>query len=203
MDFFIKGLILGFSIAAPVGPIGLLCIRRTLAEGRVSGFVTGLGAATADALYGAVAAFGLTAVSSLLLSYQVPIRIIGGIFLLYVATKIFFSKPAQNEAGTHTAMSLVRSYVSTFFLTLTNPSTVISFIAVFAGLGIVSSGGYGSAGAIVLGVFIGSTLWWLLLSTGLGSLKTKINDRGLVWVNRISGLLMAMLGIWSLVGSVN
>lgn len=201
MGFLLKGIILGFSIAAPVGPIGLLCIRRTLAEGKASGFVSGLGAATADALYGFIAAFGLTAVSTLLLDYQLPIRTTGSLFLFYLAVKIFISKPAEKtgEVGLHTP--LWKSYASTFFLTLTNPATALSFVAVFAGLGVASNeAGYLSGGSMVLGVFLGSALWWLLLSGGVGLFRKKLDVQKLVWVNRISGILIATLGLISLLG---
>ena len=200
MNYLIKGIILGFSIAAPVGPIGLLCIRRTLAEGRMSGFVSGLGAATADSFYGFIAAFGLTAISGFLLSYQTPIRIVGALFLFYIAAKIFFSKPASKEAEAKNDVSLLRSYTSTVVLTLTNPTTILSFIAVFAGLGIgMNAHSYTSAGSTVLGVFIGSAAWWLLLSTIVGLLHHKISDKSMIWINRIAGILIATLGIISLV----
>ncbi len=201
MEFLFKGMILGFSIAAPVGPIGLLCIRRTLAEGRASGFLSGIGAATADAFYGFVAAFGLTVVSEFLLNYQILIRLIGACFLFYLATKIFLSKPAEKSAGAEAAVSLWRSYVSTVFLTLTNPTTILSFIAIFAGLGVVGGNrNYGGSGLLVLGVFLGSALWWLILSGGVGLFKNRIGAAGLVWVNRASGLLIAGLGAVSVAG---
>ena len=133
--FFLKGLLIGFSIAAPVGPIGLLCIQRTIANGRTSGLVTGLGAATADGLYGVVAAFGLTAISSFPVGQQFWFRLVGGIFLLYLGTKAFLSKPA-GKAATSSQGSLFSAYGSTVFLTITNPMTILSFAAVFAGLGL-------------------------------------------------------------------
>ena len=199
MPLFYKGIVLGFSIAAPVGPIGLLCIRRTLTEGKLSGFVSGLGAATADAFYGFVAAFGLTAISSLLLSYKMPIALIGGFFLLYLAIRIFFSGPSGEPTATQSTVSLSCSYLSTAFLTLTNPATILSFIAVFAGVGIVGSQrNYGAAIALVLGVFLGSALWWLFLSSGVGWFNSRLSDAALVWINRVSGLLMAGLGVTAL-----
>ncbi|MBV8203316.1 MAG: LysE family transporter, partial [Acidobacteria bacterium] len=193
---------LGFSIAAPVGPIGLLCIRRTLAEGKASGFVSGLSAATADAFYGFVAAFGLTAISAFLLHYLLPLRLIGGLFLFYLAVKIFFSKATEKAANAKIDVPLWKSYSSTVFLTLTNPTTILSFMAVFAGLGIVGSDqNYLTAGSMVLGVFLGSALWWLILSSGVGWFKNKFDARRLIWVNRISGVLIATLGLWSVLGA--
>ena len=135
--FFLRGLIIGFSIAAPVGPIGVLCIGRTLTQGRISGLISGLGAATADALYGSIAAFGLTFISTMLINQQGWIRLIGGIFLCFLGIKISLSSPARQAARVK-GHSLVSSYASTFFLTLTNPMTILSFAAIFAGLGVGS-----------------------------------------------------------------
>ena len=199
MEFLLKGLILGFSIAAPVGPIGLLCIRRTLVEGKTSGFVSGLGAATADGFYGFVAAFGLTAISSLLLNYQLSIRVIGALFLFYVALRIFVSKPDHKEVQAKTNVSLLKSYTSTVALTLTNPTTIISFVAVFAGFGIgLHAHNYLGSTFVVIGVFCGSALWWLLLSTTVGLLHHRISDKSMILINRIAGILMVGLGIFSL-----
>ncbi len=198
IGFFFRGLIIGFSIAAPVGPIGVLCIRRTLAEGRVSGLVSGLGAATADAIYGSFAGFGLTFISTVLINQQTWIRLIGGLFLCCLGIKIFLTKVAEHSASTK-GKGLVGAYVSTLFLTLTNPMTILSFAGIFAGLGIASAGGgYASAGFLVLGVFIGSALWWLGLSMGVGAFRTKFTPRGLRWVNRLSGCIITGFGLLAL-----
>jgi threonine/homoserine/homoserine lactone efflux protein len=196
--FFVRGLIIGFSIAAPVGPIGVLCIRRTLAEGRGSGLVSGLGAATADAFYGCVAGFGLTFISNILIGQQRWIRLIGGLFLCYLGFKTFFARPARQAAPIE-GKGLVAAYTSTFALTLTNPLTILSFAAIFAGLGVAGrEGNYVSAAVLVLGVFAGSALWWLLLSFGVGLFKTKLTITGLQWVNRISGIIIAGFGLVAL-----
>jgi len=198
ISFLLRGLVIGFSIAAPVGPIGVLCIRRTLAEGRVSGLVSGLGAATADAIYGCIAGFGLTFISSILVSQQVWFRLIGGVFLCYLGLKTFLARPAE-EAASAEGRGLIGAYVSTFFLTLTNPMTILSFAVIFAGLGLGSaSGNYISAGLLVSGVFIGSALWWLMLSGGVGLLRTRFNLQGLRWVNRISGIIITGFGLIAL-----
>ena len=139
IPFLFQGVLLGFSIAAPVGPIGVLCIRRTLAEGRLTGFVSGLGAATADAIYGLVAGFGLTFVSSLLVGGQFWMRLVGGAFLCYLGARTFLAKPAQRTASA-TGSGLLGAYASTLVLTLTNPMTIFSFAAVFAGLGVGPGG---------------------------------------------------------------
>jgi threonine/homoserine/homoserine lactone efflux protein len=195
---FLRGLLIGFSIAAPVGPIGVLVIRRTLAEGRLAGLVTGLGAATADALYGCVAAFGLTFVTSLLVGQQLWVRLIGGLFLCYLGIRAFMAAPAERAAAA-TGSSLVGAYGSTLLLTLANPATILSFIAVFAGLGLAaSSGDYAAASSMVLGVFAGSALWWLLLSGGIGLLRLRLTPGALRWINRASGAILMVFGALAL-----
>jgi threonine/homoserine/homoserine lactone efflux protein len=200
LDFslFVKGLIIGFSIAAPVGPIGVLCIRRTLAEGRISGFVSGMGAATADALYGCVAGFGVTYISTFLMGQQFAFRLIGALFLGYLGARIFFSKPAEAPSKAE-GKGLAGAYASTLFLTLTNPVTILAFAAIFAGLGLGNSGGDYTAGMLlVLGVFLGSAAWWLFLSTGVGLFRTWFNGPRLRWVNRLSGVIIGGFGFLAL-----
>jgi threonine/homoserine/homoserine lactone efflux protein len=198
-SFLLRGLIIGFSIAAPVGPIGVLCIRRTLAEGRLSGFITGLGAATADAIYGSIAAFGLTFISNILIHQQGWIRLMGGFFLCYLGIKTILTSPLQQQNNSGKNGTLPSNYASTFFLTLTNPLTILFFTAVFAGLGAGSSrGNFFSAGILVLGVFFGSALWWFLLSSAVGILSEKLNVTRLRWVNRISGMVILIFGIVAL-----
>jgi threonine/homoserine/homoserine lactone efflux protein len=196
--YLIKGFVIGFSIAAPVGPIGVLTIKRTLAEGRISGFVTGMGAAFADASYGAVAGFGLVAISSFLISQEFVIKLIGGLFLLYLGVRSFLSRPATKEAAV-TSKGLLNNFISTFFLTLTNPSTILSFIAIFAGLGLASATtDYFSSVAIVFGVFIGSALWWFILSFIVSVFRHQITPVRLVWVNRLSGTILGSFGLFAL-----
>ena len=198
MDFslLLKGLIIGFSIAATVGPIGVLCIRRTLIEGRLSGLVSGLGAATADAIYGAIAGFGLTFISNFLVDQQTWLRLIGGLFLIYLGFKTFLRKP-KDQVPFDKRKKLIGAYGSTLFLTLTNPMTIISFVAIFAGLDLAIEGGnYLSAFILVLGVFLGSALWWLLLSCSVGLFREKFNLAALKWVNRISGVIIASFGLY-------
>lgn len=199
IPFLVRGLIIGFSIAAPVGPIGVLCIRRTLADGRAAGLVSGLGAASADAVYGYVAAFGLTFISDFLVGQKFWLGLIGGLFLCYLGIKTLLAKPAE-QAASASGRGLSGAYASTFFLTLTNPMTILSFVAIFAGLGLANtSSDYTSAGILVLGVFIGSALWWLLLSGGVGLFREKFNTNAMQWVNRISGLVITAFGIFALV----
>ena len=198
LEFLARGLLIGFSIAAPVGPIGLLCIRRTLADGRAVGLLSGLGAATADALYGAVAGFGLTFVAEFLAEQRAWLRLVGGLFLLYLGLRTFLAGPAERAAAAR-GFGLLGAYASTFALTLTNPTTILSFAAIFAGLGVAgASAGYHSAGLLVLGVLLGSALWWLLLSGGVGFFRDRVTPRALRWVNRLSGAMIMAFGVVAL-----
>ena len=201
VQLFVKGLILGFAIAAPVGPIGVLCIRRSLAEGQRAGLAVGLGAASADAIYGCIAGFGLAAVSRFLVEQSFWLGLLGGFFLCYLGVKTFFSKPAQNPAA-EPGTSLLTAYLSTFFLTITNPMTILSFVAVFAGLGLVTSSDYSTAAAVVGGVFFGSAVWWLLLSTGAALLRRRVTPRLMQLVNHASGMIIFVLGLYALIGVI-
>lgn len=194
-DFLLTGLILGFSIAAPVGPIGILCIRKTLEFGKLSGLFSGLGAACADAIFASVAAFGLTVISNFLLAEQFWLRLIGGGFLLYLGWKTFFSTPVSGTTHiSHT--TLFNDFVSTFFLTITNPLTVFSFIAVFAGLGLSSIHKNSlQASGLVLGVFLGSAIWWLLLSEGVTLFRKRVSHKVMIGINRLAGLMIAGFGL--------
>ncbi|MGZ4134847.1 MAG: LysE family translocator [Tumebacillaceae bacterium] len=197
----LKGLILGFSVAAPVGPIGLLCIQRTLAKGRLAGLFSGLGAASADALYSFVAAFGFTYLSQFLVKQQLWLHLVGGIFLLYLGIKTFLSQPST-QAATSKGNGLLTMYVSIFFLTITNPATILSFAGMFAGLGIGNESGSNtalSALTLVLSVFVGSAIWWFLLSGTVSLFRKWLDTNRLRWVNRISGLLIVGLGLFSFI----
>lgn len=201
LDYLIKGLLVGFSIAAPVGSIGVLVIRRTLTEGRLSGFITGLGAAVADGTYGFIAGFGLTSISDFLIAQQFWMKLFGGLFLLYLGIKTLISKAATKEA-TIDSNGLVKNFTSTLLLTITNPITILSFFAIFAGLGLgQEKTNYLSSTSLVLGVFLGSAFWWLILSSVLNFFRNKITTSGLTWINRFSGLLIisfAVLAFYSL-----
>lgn len=197
LNFLLKGVIIGFSIAAPVGPIGVLCIRRSLTEGRQMGLATGLGAATADAAYGCVAAFGLTALSSFLVSQKLWLGLLGGLFLCYLGVRTFVSAPVE-QAVEARGGDWLAAYVSTLFLTLTNPMTILSFMAVFAGLGLGRSPNYLSASSMVAGVFTGSAFWWLLLSSGVALFASRLNLDWMRAVNRLSGGVIIACGFYSL-----
>ncbi len=201
ISFLFRGMLIGLSIAAPVGAMGVLCIRRTLQDGRVVGLISGLGVATADATYGLIAGFGLTFISDLLLSQQLWIKLIGGIFLVYLGVKTLLSEPAQRTASNDGgSKNLLNAYVSTYLLTLTNPTTILSFAAIFAGLGAGSTNGnYLTATILVVGVFLGSVAWWFILSSGVSLFRNKFNLQTMRWVNRISGIIILGFGLLALI----
>ncbi|MFI5355850.1 MAG: LysE family translocator [Opitutales bacterium] len=201
MHRFLQGLVIGVAIAAPVGPVGLLCIRRAILDGRLAGLVTGLGAATADALYGLMAALGVSAVTNLLLEYARAIQLLGGLFLLYLGVHILRSRvPTAETRATH-APSLHAAYVSTVALTLANPITIVAFVGIFSALGIhtIGPGRDWSAALLVSGVFLGSCAWWLLLSTAASWISGHINAGVFRIMNYLSGGLIATIGLYELV----
>ena len=196
MYLTLKGIGVGFSIAAPVGAIGLLCIQQTLKGGIRLGIASGLGAATADMMYGILVALGLKATQIILLSYKTPLTIFGGLFLCYLGIRKFFSTPCIYNSK-HISGGLLSGYVVTFFLTLTNPATILDFTALFTGLNIDASG-YVESLKFVGGVFIGSALWWLLLCLAVGLFRKKISTQVLQYINYIAGIVIFSFGIYAL-----
>ena len=198
-SFFVRGLLLGISIAATVGPMRILCIQRTLYKGQRYGLVSGLGIATADAIYGCVAGFGLTAISQFLVSQQLWFRLLGGLFLVYLGIKTLLSKPPERAIEAKKADNFITAYLSTLLLTLTNPLTILSFAAIFAGIGVGSaSKSYASASTVVLGVFLGSTLWWCILTSIISLLRKRFTPVWLLWINRASGVIIGVFVIIAL-----
>ena len=199
--FFLKGLIIGFAMAVPIGPIGVMCIRKTLAEGHTRGLIIGLGAATADSLYSCIAAFGLTFISDVISTQHFWLRLVGGGLLLFLGLKTFLAKrkvpaiPSDNKG-------MLGSYVSAFLLALTNPMTIFAFVAVFAAFGLGQRLSIISACILVLGVFTGSCLWFLTLGYVAKLFRKKLDAGGLTWVNRISGVLIILSGIAALVSLI-
>src|SRR5688572_22856369 len=189
LSLFPRGLAIGLAIAAPVGPIGVLCIRRSLTDGRSVGLATGLGAATADALYAALAALGLTAIGQALSDQADLIRLVGGLALCLLGIKTVRAAPVAVAASSGGRAQLAGAYATTIGLTLANPATILSFAAVFAGLGAARGDG-GSAFLLVLGVFLGSALWWLILSGGVGLLRGRVTSTALRWINGGSGAIL-------------
>jgi len=199
ISLFYRGLIIGIAIAAPVGPIGVLCIRRTLNGGMLSGLASGLGAASADAVYGFIAGFGLTLVSDFLLRRQDAIRLGGSLFLLYLGFKTLLSIPVQAQNGQAPQRGLPGTYLETFLLTLGNPLTILSFTAIFAGLGLGTRTVAPEAAAVfVLGVFLGSAAWWIFLNALVARTRSRFSTHGMLWVNRGSGLVILGFGIATL-----
>ncbi len=200
LALLLKGLIIGFAIAAPVGPIGILCIQRSLHDGFRVGLMTGMGAALADGTYGLIAGFGLTAVSSMLVAQQFWIRVIGGLFLLYLGVKLLLTPPRERSATGNSDRSPWHACATTYFLTITNPMTILSFVAIFAGLGLGSTSiDYTDAIFLVVGITLGSALWWLLLSGGVAYiLHKRVSQSFMQIINWVSGGIILAFGFYAL-----
>lgn len=200
---FLKALLAGLAIAAPVGPVGVLCVHRTVMERRTHGIVSGLGAAVADALYGCIAAFGLAALSDILLAHKTEMQFIGGLFLIGIGARTFLRPNAAppTESPPLRAQGLISDFFSTFFLTLINPITILAFAGIFVALGVFidDSGSLVDPLLVVLGVFLGSCIWWLGIAMGAGLLRGKLGLVHLKWMNRISGGLILSFGVLALV----
>jgi threonine/homoserine/homoserine lactone efflux protein len=200
LELLIKGLTVGVAIAAPVGPVALLCIQRALTGGWFAGLASGLGAAAADTLYGSIAAFSLSLIENFLIDHRYQIAIAGGVLLCLLGVRVLLMKPPQiPERPNNSAVGLVGIFLGTFMLTLANPTTVLSFIAIFAAVNIsAASGDYSAAGLLVLGVFIGAAVWWLCLALGVGVVRHRLDDAVLRWIGRASAALVFGFGIYTL-----
>ena len=195
LAFFLKGIVVGVVIAVPVGPVGVMCVRRTIFQGRLPGFVSGLGAATADAIFGIIAAFGLTFVSDWLIDYQQWLRGAGGCYLLYIGGSAFAAEPPVEVESASDPESLLRDSVSTFVLAVTNPITVVAFLGIFTAIGLSGAQAtFGRASILVLGVWVGSLLWWLMLTFGVGCIRHSIDRHHLAWISRGSGAILFFSG---------
>ena len=197
LGFFMKGFFLGLSIAAPVGPIGLLCISNTLRGGARLGFASGMGAAAADAIYAGIGAWGLTLLADLLTEYSSWLHFFGGLFLLYLGWRILSSGPVRNWSKQNID-SFWKTLAATFFLTLTNPLTIFSFSAVFAGSGLATAGESAATVEIVLGVFFGSVCWWILLTAAVRFMHHGLGRNVLKTLQYGAGLSIFGFGLWSL-----
>ena len=200
LSFLPRGLVLGFTIAATVGPISLLTIRRTLAHGRVYGLASGLGVALADATYAAIAAFGLTAITSVLVGGRVLLGLVGGAFLVVLAIRTMTSRPNE-VAVVAERPGLAAAFGSIFGLTMTNPMTILSFAGLFAGLGLTGTGG-ADAALLVAGVFLGSATWWVVLTSVVAALRSRVTIPVLTWVNRVSGAAILVFGVVAILGAL-
>jgi threonine/homoserine/homoserine lactone efflux protein len=204
-----RGLLLGLMVAAPVGPVGLLCIRRTIQKGMLVGFATGFGAAFADAFFSAVAAFGVAAILDLIQNHTQPIYILGGAFLLFVAWHTWHDKPKQPPPNEKEIVvpklgfqltGVAKAMVSSFIITLTNPATMFGILAVVATFGALH--GRHEAAIIVLGIFLGSSLWWLMLSGGTALVSRHFTGNTVMWINRVTAVALTPLAVWALVTGV-
>jgi threonine/homoserine/homoserine lactone efflux protein len=193
--FFLKGIAVGAIIAVPVGPVGILCLRKTIFDGQLAGLVAGLGAASADAFFGIIAAFGLTFISQWFFGYEGLLRAVGGCYLLYAGSRAVVSTPPETAAEQSDPENFLSDFVSTFVLTITNPITILVFLGIFEALGL--SGARATlllAGVLVAGVWTGSFVWWLALSFGIGMFRRAIGSRQLAWISRGSGAILFLSG---------
>ena len=192
---FATGFGLGLAIAMPVGPISLLCIQQALTRGYGAGVAAGLGVALADTVYGAIAAFGLTAITNVLVNLQAPLRILGLLATIWLAVRIWRDADAPKHLGSG-ATSGAATCAHLFVLTLANPMTILTFLALFVGARVGLTAGYEAPAALTLGVFAGSLLWWVVVSGVVGVLRERIDDRTLGWINRASALMIAGFAVW-------
>jgi threonine/homoserine/homoserine lactone efflux protein len=190
-----EGILIGLVVAVPVGPLGLLCVNRALALGALCGLASGLGVATADALAAGIAALGITLVSGFLYDHQIALRFIGGVFLCYLGYKIYRTNPRCEQPPSNVS-GLFSAYATTFALTFSNPVTILSFVAIYAGWGVESLRGYYLGAAILsLGVFVGSALWWMLMFVGLTVFRDRFSTRVMGLVHKVSGAIIAGFGV--------
>jgi len=197
-QYLLNGIIIGFSASLPLGPIGVLCIQKTINKGRLSGFFSGLGAAAADTTYAIISGFGLTIISDFIISQQTYLKICGSFILIYLGIKIFITNPGIQIRKQSKDKRVFQDFLSIFLLTISNPITLFVFAAVFTGFGIVKSkSGFGSIAELVTGVLFGATLWWTILTTFIGVFRNKIRFRNLLWINKISGVLIVAFGVFA------
>lgn len=203
MGLFFKGIVVGIIIATPVGPVGTLCVQRTLIEGKINGFLTGLGATTADVIFGLIAAFGLTVVSNFLIDQQEWIRLLGGIIICLIGIRVFFVN-THNKITPTRSPNLFSAFASAFLIAITNPITIITFAVMFAGFGLVgSNANYGSASLTVFGVFVGSGFIWLTLLGMTLMFRERFDFGRMKWVNKIAGIVILMFGVSTLLSLVS
>ena len=200
-SLLLRGFLLGFAVAASPGPIFFLCVRRTLTQGRLVGLASGLGVATVDGFYAAIATFGVAALTAAIVAGRRPLAVIGGAVLILLAVRMLMERRTVAEAPPVTARSLAWAYTSTLGLTITNPATIVSFAALAATLGF-GTGGYAVGPAlVVLGVLLGSAAWWCVLAVGASLLGTRLTPAVVRWISTVSGLAIALLGILAVISA--
>jgi threonine/homoserine/homoserine lactone efflux protein len=199
ITLLLKGFSVGFVVAIPIGPVGLLCTQRTLSHGRIHGLISGFGAATADVIYASLAVFGMTFISNFLVEEKMWFRLFGGIFLCLLGIRIFMSKQAKTGSLAD-KLRHFSNYTSTLLITLSNPMSILVSAAMLAGLGVAGSNIQGnSALQLVAGVFLGSMFWWITLSTSVGVFHKKAADSTLVLIARIFGGVITCLGLFVII----
>ena len=200
LEIFIKGIVLGFVSSIPLGPIGVICIQRTITKNRLSGFLSGLGAATADTLMAIAAGMGLSFVLNFIEGNKLIFKLLGGIIVIIIAIQIFFRNPVQQyrerKFGKNTH---VRDYLSTLFLTLSNPIAIFLFIAIFTGLNLLNNSNYFFHIIVFSGIFLGASLWWFILTTIVNMYRDRFRIKSLWWLNKITGVLIFLFGMAALV----
>lgn len=203
-EWMAKGILLGLSIAAPVGPISILCVKKTMSSGFKIGLISGLGAATADAVYGIIAGFGLSAITAFLMDYRTVLQILGGLFISYLGIKSLLLAPGTDHTEPAPRKSSLNSYMVTFLLTLSNPMTIVFFLGVFGASGILLSHTSTGMPLLVGGIFLGSALWWVFLTwiTALFKINLTEGRFRLTLFNKLAGLVMLCFGVIALVESL-
>ena len=197
--FFIQGIVIGLTLAVPIGPISLLCIQRTIADGRLHGVISGLGVSTADSFYAAITVLGLTVISSLIVAYQYLFRSLAGIILILIGIRVFMLVPAGvSEKSEHE--TYFKDYLSMVVIAIANPMTLIFFLVILPGFGvIIQESAFLPAAGFVAGVFFGSAVWWMILCGSVGSVRSRISVKNLGLINRISGVLISCFGAGMLI----
>ncbi|MDS0527897.1 LysE family transporter [Clostridium sp. SHJSY1] len=199
-NFLVKGFLIGFTIGVPVGVIGALTIQRILANGPIHGLISGLGSCMGDLLYGCIAAFGLTFMSNFLIKYQTQLRLLGGTFVLLLGLKLIISKQPKYSAPIN-INSAIKTFVSSFILSVTNPTTILSFLVIFSSYGLSGNINYINAIELVTGVFLGSGIWWIILIIIISSFKKKINDSFLKKLNEVFGVIIILISLFIFISS--
>jgi threonine/homoserine/homoserine lactone efflux protein len=199
VSLFVQGIIIGLTLAAPVGPLALICIQRTVTEGRLHGIFSGIGVATADSFYAAVTFLGLTVISGLIIAQQYLFRFLAGVVLILIGIRVFLSIPSAISAKTEHETYL-KDYLSMVALAIANPLTLVFFVVILPGYGVVIHGtSFLSAAEFVAGVFFGSTVWWVVLCGSIGSVRSRLSGKNLGLINRVSGLLISCFGAGMLI----
>ena len=196
VEYFLKGIILGLIVSAPLGPLGILCIQRTINRGFLSGLVTGIAAAMADLLYALIAGFGISVIATFFDENQIAIRIIGGIIVIFLGIRIYISNPAKQFRRQKTQKrNYISDYISGFIITTTNPMVIVIFGAAFASLGIGEAEYNKSIAITITGIFTGAISWWISLTVVVNIFREKVNLRKLWWINKITGVLAILFGL--------